>query len=661
MYAAGASGLDETVPTASSKQGFSLGHLSGNTKVGWRISWLVVVETYVLTSRFQASSVMLQTQMRLSTLAVSNHTFSVSGQRRSEMIPSAQLNTPSLADLAQSLDGDSASVTHEKLVWELASILFDKQLPLADGRRVSTESSARKTRLSQFWKSLVQRTSTTAANLATSYEEKAIAYLSGNLVPEACKELVEGQDFHLATLVSLIGASEQAKASIREQLQSWRKSDMLSEYSQPIRAIYELLGGNVCCCEGVLGVPIEDRVSRFVISERFGLDWKRAFGLRLWYAISKDEEISAAVSKFESDITAGQETLPQPWYREQGVRPLWDDKNAENRQDILWGLLQLYSAPSVDLQSVLRPENAQLSPLDSRLSWQLGVALLSTGKVNFGTHNTEKLDASTLSFASQLSNEGSWLDAIFVLLHLSDPVARLRAVQELLGRNAGNIGLETGDTFKTLVNDFKIPAAWIWEARALYMRSVREDHAGEVECLLRAGAFIEAHRVLVDHVAPIAVVEQDYERLSGLVTPFRGREGSIPEWATGGEIYDTFLEFVKYGSRHQAIPPGIIAKLVSGLPAMEALLETGRGRDYVKHAAVTCMADEVSKVITQVSMDLDFCTPVRWPNHITNLDHHNQSKEFQDNARGLPLTSDRRLHYAMGQIWDCFSPKQLVS
>ena len=343
----------------------------------------------------------------------------------------------------------------------------------------------------------------------------------------------------------------------------------------------------------------------FGISERFGLDWKRAFGLRLWYATGKNEDISAAVAKFKADIASGLEKLPPPWYQEQGIRPLWDDSKADKRQDLLWGLLQLYANSQCDMASVLLPENSQLSPFDSRLTWQLGVALAAGGqKMGSGIQDADKMDPLTLSFALQLVAEGDWVNAVFVLLHLSDPIDRLRAVQDLLAREAGSIGSETGEIFRTLTADFKIPSTWIWEAQALYMRSVKGDYEAEVSCLVRAGAFAEAHRVLIDRVAPQAVVEQDFVTLGMLLAHFRGREASVGDWASGGEMYSTFLQFVEHHQvRGGAVPMPILDKLLMGLPTMEARLERGNGGgDFVKRAAVAYMADAVAQAVLQLSL-----------------------------------------------------------
>src|SRR5277367_3942595 len=115
----------------------------------------------------------------------------------------------------------------------------------------------RKDNVSAFWQKLVGQASNRYVAMAKSSEEKAIACLSGHRISDACGHLLNGKDFHLATLVALIGGNERIKKNIREQLSEWQKSRVLSEFSQSIRAIYELLAGNVCVCDGSKRAPIE--------------------------------------------------------------------------------------------------------------------------------------------------------------------------------------------------------------------------------------------------------------------------------------------------------------------------------------------------------------------------------------------------------------------
>ncbi|KAK2673402.1 hypothetical protein RAB80_010945 [Fusarium oxysporum f. sp. vasinfectum] len=540
-------------------------------------------------------------------------------------VPFASLNVTHLQDVFHHQDMNDPASMQEKHVWELASILFDS---VNDNSQ--PEHLLRRNKLSHFWSLLVDSASATTIGLAGSSEEKAVACLAGHRIIDACKHLLDGKNFRLATLVPLIGTSDAAKKDMREQLKAWHDSKMLSEFSESIRTIYELLSGNACVCEGMKGVPVEDRLDSFVISKKFGLDWKQAFGLRLWYSIAQQDDLAAAVHSFKNDIDQEKEYLPLPWYIDQGIKPLWDDVDSDRRQDLLWGLLQLYANDSTDLEAVLRPENSQLSPLDMRLTWQLGLALASSGKVSFGQDGAEKADAATLAFASQLASAGEWLEAVFVLLHLSKPLARKIAIQEHLARHAGFIGDENSSAFQVLTEKFQIPSLWIWEALALYMRSVKKDAYSEVQCLLRAGSFVEAHRVLVKEVAPLAIVERDYADLSALLSQFEGRQELISDWPLGGEIYNFFLQLIQHRARHETAPQAVLEKLLAGLHAMDK--ETGDS-GVLRYAAVSDMADETAKEIVKASKK-------------------RQDMELRSRILNLPLTQDRLLAYSVDLSMD---------
>lgn len=510
-----------------------------------------------------------------------------------EGAPFAVLRQTSLKDMFHHQDMSDPASTHEKRVWELANILFGSFPASATPAHIT-----RKEKLTLFWTELVEQASSTAIGLAGSSEEQAVAALAGHRVTEACKYLLQGRNFRIGTLVSLIGTSDSARKEMKEQLKSWQDSKMLSEFPEAIRTICEILSGNVCVCEGLKDVPVEDRMDSFVISSKFGLDWRQAFGMRLWYTLNKDEDAKAAIKSFQNDIDQDRESSPVPWYVEQSINPLWDDASLHSRQDLLWGLLQLYADPSTDLQAVLRPENSQLSPLDVRLSWQLGQALLATGKVSYPDHDETKADTVTVAYAAQLTSAGEWLEAAFVLLHLRDAAARKQALQEHLCRHAGLIGAENGPNFTLLTEKLLIPATWIWEALALYMRSVKKDASGEVQCLLRAGSFEEAHRVLVNQVAPRAIVERNYSGLSEFISQFQGRQDSISQWSLGGEIYGYFLALMQHRSKNESIPSSLLERLLVGLKAVS---ENGSELEILRYAAVSDMADETAREILKMA------------------------------------------------------------
>lgn len=567
----------------------------------------------------------------------------------SEVAPSASLTMPfRFKDFVTKNETGSLIVSQENLVWELASILFDEiEIPDELANFPAAFKFLRRDLLSTFWERLVESSTTQKMSLAKSQEEKAVAALAGHRIVDACKSLTAGKDFHLATLVALLDGNESTRDSMQQQLEIWRNSRALSEINQPIRAIYEILAGNVCVCEGSKkGAPIEDRLDTFTISDRFSLDWRQAFGLRLWYASSNTGELKEAVRKYAEDVASEREMVkPVAWYVEANVSPIWDDQYLEDRENLLWGLLKLYSDDSTDLQSVISPENSQLSPFNMRLTWQLGQALTASGKCSFGSNAEQKADSATLAFAQQLTAEGQWLDAIFVLLHLTDAEIRAKSVQDHLARHAGKIGASDSATFSTLVENYKIPATWVWSAKALYMRAIVQDSQKEVECLIKAEAYSEAHRTLCKEVAPIAIIERDYDALKALLAGFDGNHSSITDWELGGGMYLDYLKLLEQQHLSHANPLAVqvAERLIKTLPVMVA---SARAPGFSEKIAAQEMSGVVAEVLVQHGRVKSDKTKVRSID-FQLCDHKANEMQASDHSKilRLPMTEDRYLKH----------------
>lgn len=508
-----------------------------------------------------------------------------------------------------------------------------------DEQTHSTIERLRKDKLSAFWQSLVADATSKKVALAKSCEEKAIGLLSGFKVADACAQLVQGRDYHLATLVARIGNKGSSRRDMQMQLADWRRTHVLSEFSQPIRAIYELLAGNVCVCEGERG-PVEDRIGSFVISDHFEIDWRRAFGLRLWYGTLKQESIESAVAQYAQDVAAGKETArPVAWYTEQGIPPLWTDAARTQREDLLWVLLKLFAYPDTDLYSLFSPENFALSPVDFRMSWQLGQILTSVK--GFRSSDEGVSDRLTLSFAAQITSEGSWLDAVFVLLHLQSEDARAKSVQDHLSYHAKYIGAEQSETFQTLVNTYMIPEHWVWEAKALYARSVEKNSCDEVDYLIKAGSYTEAHRTFAREVAPKAVIEMDYDTLRRLLADLGSVKGSVAEWHLGGEVYQDYLQLLDSQKRAGSLDHAVLDRLLAGL---SAIVQDSRNPSFMETVAAEIIGGVVAKTVVSLCKNggVGFSYTVLRVHTLTGLQRPSASKVLR-----LPLTEDVYLKHTV--------------
>ncbi|KAK4230111.1 hypothetical protein QBC38DRAFT_517422 [Podospora fimiseda] len=432
-------------------------------------------------------------------------------------------------------------------LWEVASLLFDDNgygLPA-------------------FWKQLVSESTKHALDRAGSYEEKAIIHLAGDNVAEACAEVLAGKNPRLAILVSTIG-SESTKRDIKAQLKDWRDSNVLSDISEPIRAIYEILAGNACVAAGVKDVPIENRVASFSIRERFGLDWMQSFGLRLFYSTCGEDgdeakRVKEAVRCFQDDVEQDREKEPD---------------------SAVWSLLKAFANQEFDWAAAD----------EKKLGWLMTRAIHTTGKVEFGEDDAERLDRASLEFARSLTAQGEWVKAAFVLLQLSDSAAREAAVRDHLGRHANVVGnpKKEGGAF-VMLKKFGVPEGWIWEAKALDFRS-RGETRHEFLALVWAENYVEANRVFVSRVGPGLVIERDFKTLFSYAQLLFKVKKFLADWDRAGVVY-LLYPMVRLRNRNQPLDR-LDVQLFDGLLALRGTVSEG---DVQSLAAIADMAEELIK------------------------------------------------------------------
>ncbi|CAG8077594.1 unnamed protein product [Penicillium olsonii] len=525
----------------------------------------------------------------------------------------------------------------ERLVWQLLNTLFndDVEDDISAGvpPRLRKQFSHRikKDRLTRLWERIVRQKHAQSLDLIRCPVERAVHLLCAHRVEEACKTLVDSQNPHLATLVAQIGRDATSRAGIANQIEVWRQNNVLSEMSEPVRALYELIAGNALRSEGKSSGALEDRASTFGLTERFDLDWFQAFGLRLWYCTSEEEPIEAAVSKFLADLATGHEpAFPHPSHLD-GAR-VQPGSDTLGRESPLWVLLKAFSvtrgdsAESLQFPASLLPESVSGDRLSNRLSFQLHHVLTAT----LGQQATIKIDQHQADhlvwdFASELSAGGDLPEALFVLLHLSQAEDRKRTVQDTLARFAAQLpepftadgSADAG--WQYLVTDLQLPEAWIWVAKALYARDTG-DSAREVECLIRGKHWNDAHATFCRIVAPSAIIEGDYQTLGALVSGFGdGPERKMRGWASGGGVYEDFLRLVNSTTGRR--DPTRLNRLVNALVAMgDRIKDTGL-EGLEERVAFKEMSRAVATWIT-----------------------HEDVQSVQSSAiLGLPLTGDARV------------------
>ncbi|KAJ5567240.1 hypothetical protein N7535_006546 [Penicillium sp. DV-2018c] len=491
-------------------------------------------------------------------------------------------------DLAQfPMSPSSRSQTdEERLVWQLLNILFNDDIEddisagVPPRLRQKFAHRIKKDRLTRLWEEIIREKHAQGLDTIRSPVERAVHLLCSHRVEEACKTLVESQNPHLATVVAQVGRDATSRADIANQIEVWRQNNVLSEMTEPVRALYELVAGNALRCEGKSGGALEDRASTFGFTERFDLDWFQAFGLRLWYCTSEDEPIEAAVSKFIEDLATGQEpAFPYPSHEASTRAGLQPGSDTLGRESPLWVLLKAFSAirgqdvQPIEFPASLLPESISGDALSNRLSFQLHHVVAATVGQNQAIKiDQQQTDHLVWDFASELSAGGHLYQALFVLLHLSQAGDRKRAVQETLARFAAHLPEPVAadgspdPEWQILIADLQLPEAWVWVAKALYARDTG-DAAREVDCLVRAKHWNDAHATFCRIVGPSTIIEGDYRTLEALVSGFGdGPERKMRGWSSSGGIYEDFLRLVNTPSGRR--DPTRLNRLVNALVAM---------------------------------------------------------------------------------------------
>jgi len=212
-------------------------------------------------------------------------------------------------------------------------------------------------------------------------------------VSEACAAAADGGYLKLSTLISQAGGDSLYKNDIIAQLDIWKNEKLApgsrSGLGHPqnglvgrsVWKVYNLLGG-LLTPEGQEGKN-EDILGA-------GLDWKRTFGLCLWYATGVDSSVADAVSVYERILSQSSQN-PSPSNQIAQPIPKWamskkslppppivssrlglfisSFSKDQTPDDPLFALIKLCADPTLSLSKALNP----LSFAPSGLDWGIGM------------------------------------------------------------------------------------------------------------------------------------------------------------------------------------------------------------------------------------------------------------------------------------------------
>ena len=174
--------------------------------------------------------------------------------------------------------------------------------------------------------------------------------------------------------------------------------------------------------------------------------------------------------------------------------------------------------PHSSMEDLLAPLSHTSNQLDGRLSWHLAQSLAAinyqqtTRLCSDSLHDTyatqlQSLGASTSSTSTSSSSSISandmndmWHWSVFVLMHVRDEKRREACVRAYLAKYASSAS-ELSESELFLVDKLQVPRVWLYEYKAMKAKYKRE-HVHQLELLLKAHKWNEAHLLLVDVLAP---------------------------------------------------------------------------------------------------------------------------------------------------------------
>lgn len=355
--------------------------------------------------------------------------------------------------------------------------------------------------------------------------------LTGHCIQEACQQAQSIGDHYVALMLSQLSGSSSVLSLMEQQLIQWKdaQADVLIDA--------ERLKLMMLCA----GIPLF-QATNSVINVCEDLDWKRAFAVHFWYVCPPITSITDALLKYETAFSNSENYAcpPRPSYTTDSSIE-WESSRGRPLYDVCYHLLKLYSTYSYPMDCLLNPATYTSDPLDYRLSWLLLRTLVALGYTHISEFSSAHIHT---SFALQLEAHGMWHWAVFVLLHITNPIRREAAVLDLIGRHIDMS--ENSEEEHFLVDKLKIPVKWIFQAKAVYALTHSKYKEAAI-FLIKAEEWNESHSVIMQHIAPRAIINGKYDYLASLLKEFvvEGRSKEISGWNHQGALLWDYLNVVQ--------------------------------------------------------------------------------------------------------------------
>lgn len=430
-------------------------------------------------------------------------------------------------------DGSSSFEALCVEVWSLCAALWGAREELEDVEESAHMATMFRRELFSEWIEDVVTEQSTKEKLTKKQEylDQLLELIGTHKVLDACELAFECNDTNLAMLLAQISGGPTVRQLIQHQLSSWQTVEA-DKFIDPRRLKAFML---------IAGIPLLSS-THGTINIFEDLNWLKALALHLWYLCSPTASITDALVNYEKSFEASEffALPPTPSYTTRikmtSPKPI---------QDIRFHLLKLFSVRSHPLEALLNPATHTPDPMDFRLSWFLLQTLETLGYRHCSELSRSQLH---LSFANQLENHGLWHWSIYVLLHLNDRSRRELAIQDLLYRHIRIVAdddqapetVEYLAREQFIVSELGIPECWIHWAKAVRAGS-QFDYHRQAKYLLAAKQWSQAHDVIMEHLAPDCVINDDIPYLKSLLDEFEDVK-QIYNWSIKGQILKDFIE-----------------------------------------------------------------------------------------------------------------------
>uniref|UniRef100_A0A7G3ALA0 Nuclear pore complex protein Nup98-Nup96 n=1 Tax=Lutzomyia longipalpis TaxID=7200 RepID=A0A7G3ALA0_LUTLO len=465
--------------------------------------------------------------------------------------------------LARNQQNMSKQEKYAQSVWSLCEALWGEEEELQGQDPASHLTVMRRRELLSNWLEEVVAEKTVNVGEKSDYLEYLIELLYAHKVTEACELAFMKSDMNLSLLISQSSGGPIVRQLMQHQLASWQDVEADKFINVNRLKVFMLIAGIPLLSSSNTSLGDGNGGTINVFQD---VSWITALAINLWYLCSPTASITDALLNYESAFQSedGVAAPPNPPYTDYEV----ESKNPI--QDLRYHLLKLYSKRSHRIETLLNPATHTADSMDFRLSWLLLQTLATLGY----HHCSEKSECQLhTSFASQLENYGMWHWAVFVLLHIRNRERREICVQQMLYRyitlpDEGDEEYMAKERF--VIEQLHIPVTWIFWAKAVRAGSMNQYHE-QAEFLIKAKQWNSAHEVIMNHIAPDAVINDNIPYLKELLGKLTETK-KIMNWRNQGQIIHDFIDMnEKFESLKMVSESDLVSRWESLKPQLDEL------------------------------------------------------------------------------------------